>query len=439
MVRSGHNSIELTPDTQAGQGSSSRTRLSLTAVFEDMLAEDARERERMARESDQRRERWRENRALMSRSRTPDAPAPSWRAQGGSATSPLHSPQAHPSGGLAGMSAHDDARSSRSASPPHTTSPLTSPPRRSRSAGSIGYPIESSVYPQSSSLLPARPPPDVYGEPPISLIDDGGMTIEWMKPDVSVATDAPPAPRAPDAAGGRKNARKSDLDKDLSHILVLLKRVIAKTSAKQGASEHIDTSSLNELLQLVDADATWSAPTKDAADTTSQPHAVTRTQLLADTLRSDLDLSKLQADDSLYADRLNDIRQRLGSLATARVLRERQAQPSSARSGGARKPPADTQERKGATKALAAPVRWTALAAALPLLVAALGATALLCARRRADYLMTFAYHDPVYPMLYPIPRSVRAFLPGDVHYDVPFTSISDMASLAFVERFAPL
>lgn len=424
--------------SHSSSGKSSRSRPSLTAVFEGMLQEEEQERAARAREAEARREHWRESRSMLHAS-TSSSPLKSPAVRAPESSTPLSSPPVErrgerlskdpaqsslPADELASQGAPARVRTSGARV---STSPPGSPPPHVRSQH--GYPAESSVYPKRPAGRQEARETEASWAVPIPLAEEtGGATIEWLAERGKHAAESAAqsggagSERGPDEAEAKKaqaSTNRAVRDEELWRMLSLLKKVLKEQPAVD-ASRWSETS-LDSLASLV---AGTNAP-QGAGEASLTRTTMADARPLADALTQELSMDKLNADDTQYAERLSQIREQLGKLVSSRVWRDARApRPARAATVAASEAQASTERRSLPTT--------LPLGAVALVLAVLLGALTL--ARRRAEYLMTFTYHDPLNPVLYPLPRFVAAFLPSGVHYNVPFTTLSDVAALAFVE-----
>ena len=421
--------------SSSGKSSRSRSRPSLTAVFEGMLKEEEREREAQAREAEARKEHWRESRSMLHTS-TSSSPLKSPAMRVPESSTPLSSPpverrgerpskDAAPSSTAlpAGEPASQGAPARARTSGPRrmSTSPPGSPPPHVRSQH--GYPTESSVYPKRPQ--DARETEASWAVPIPLAEETGSATVEWLVERGKQAAESgragsEPRPNETEVKKARASASRAVRDEELWHMLSLLKKVLKEQPALD-ASRWSETS-LDSLANLV---AGTNAP-EGAREASLTRTTMADARPLADALTQELSMDKLNADDTQYAERLSHIREQLGQLVSSGVWRGARA-PRQAQAA-----PVAASEAKPSAKRR--PLRAALPLGAVVLVLAVLLFAALALARRRAEFLMTFTYHDPLNPVLYPLPRYVAAFLPPGVHYNVPFTTLSDVAALAFVE-----
>lgn len=413
-----------------------------------MLKEEEREREAQAREAEARKEHWRESRSMLHTS-TSSSPLKSPAVRVPESSTPLSSPPverrderltkdaaqsstAQPAGEPASSGA--PARARTSGPPRVSTSPPGSPPPHVRSQH--GYPTKSSVYPKHPQVRQDARETEASWAVPIPLAEEtGSATIDWLaERGKHAAESAPqsaragsePRPDKTEVKKARAATNRAVRDEELWRMLSLLKKVL-KEQPTLDASRWSETS-LDSLANLV---AGTNAPqgAREASltrTTMADAHPLAVARPLADALTQELSMDKLNADDTQYAERLSHIREQLGELVSSRVWRGARA-PRQAQTA-----PVAASEAKPSAKRRPLPMGLPLGAVVLVLAVLLFGALAL--ARRRAEFLMTFTYHDPLNPVLYPLPRYVAAFLPPGVHYNVPFTTLSDVAALAFVE-----
>lgn len=125
-----------------------------------------------------------------------------------------------------------------------------------------------------------------------------------------------------------------------------------------------------------------------------------------------LRLEKVSFEDAVYAQRLDNIRQRLGSLVTGMDHDVKDTRPTTTTSTSKY----NTWPR-GITQYSGSP--WLAICTAAWFISTCL--IALHCMRFRAEYLWQYSYHDGLYPTLHPLPTYVQAFLSPYVEYNAPF------------------
>ena len=184
---------------------------------------------------------------------------------------------------------------------------------------------------------------------------------------------------------------------DLWKAVQLLKLI---THGSQLADKQNGDESIRQMMHLI--------KTQNASDSMfSQKDGDT-----TDALAMDLRLEKISLDDAEYAQRLDDIRHRLGELVTKVDLSSEHA--TSADISKTSFFPSLWSQLSGSHKST---TRALFTSACIMLLALAL----LLGLRFRAEYLWQYSYHDILYPSLYPLPSYVSLFLSPDVEYGAPF------------------
>ena len=192
----------------------------------------------------------------------------------------------------------------------------------------------------------------------------------------------------------------------------------AASQTPRGPELHAVVLALREAVKHRELDARSEDDALRAALAPASMHALVHH-------RPDMELSieKLSADDAHFAERLNQIRVRLGALAGAYTApRKSAAATAAAAPETPRTPPRRmrrTRARRVSPRAFAAPLVMLALVAAL-----------MLCfhvARAAAERVRATTFYDPFHPALYPLSPLVQRLLPPDVVYDVPFASTTDL------------
>lgn len=149
----------------------------------------------------------------------------------------------------------------------------------------------------------------------------------------------------------------------------------------------------------------------EAMDATHRPGEAGQSESATNALAMELRLEKISMDDAEYAQQLDKIRGRLGSLVTR--LHESEAKP------------VDLDQNDMTSQACKVRSVFTKsrLATGMGVLFAFLLLLILVLQwlRFRASYLFEFTYHDPLYQDFYPLPSNVEAFLSPFVSYNVPF------------------
>lgn len=273
-----------------------------------------------------------------------------------------------------------------------STSPPYSPPKSIQRSNT--YPMESSIYPNFS---PARPQiqrevnisdwEQLVVEPETQSLAQDGLTIDW-KNDDTMATEQR-ATQEPQS--GRDYAiQEGELWKMVRLLKEVLKEPPAKTQAGK-ASWHQMVSSMKS--DGLDMDA--------LIETTS-----------ADSLAMDLRLEKISLDDAEYAQRLDHIRNRLGSLVTTLHSSYKEKQN-------------DTREFKKVvntyswfrlSKESAKRVFYTIF------ILLACSFMMLRWLMFQAEYLFEYSYHDLIYDDIFPVPLLVQRFLSPTIAYNTPFS-----------------
>lgn len=194
----------------------------------------------------------------------------------------------------------------------------------------------------------------------------------------------------------------------------------AASQTPRGPELHAVVLALREAVKHRELDARSEDDALRAALAPASMHALVHH-------RPDMELSieKLSADDAHFAERLNQIRVRLGALAGAYTAPRAAAKAAheAPRMPRARTPPRRTRARRVSPRALATPLVMLVLLAAL-----------MLCfrlARAAAERVRATTFYDPFHPALYPLSPLVQRLLPPDVVYDVPFASTTDLDAVA--------
>jgi len=272
-----------------------------------------------------------------------------------------------------------------------STSPPYSPPQAEQPHEMSLYPLESSIYPskhkisQDSPLKPNANIPDVD-----HIVAESELGSILTNDTVSMESKPEPSTQPPEA-------EDATVPYDLWKTVQLLKLI---THGSQLADKQNGDESIRQMMHLI--------KTQNASDSMfSQKDGDT-----TDALAMDLRLEKISLDDAEYAQRLDDIRHRLGELVTKVDLSSEHA--TSADISKTSFVPSLWSQLSGFHKST---TRALFTSACIMLLALAL----LLGLRFRAEYLWQYSYHDILYPSLYPLPSYVSLFLSPDVEYGAPF------------------
>lgn len=273
-----------------------------------------------------------------------------------------------------------------------STSPPYSPPRAKRPQHEMSmYPMESSIYPSKYAIpqvSPLKPGESLSDVDHIMAESEAGSML--TNDAVSMESKLEPSFKRPESTG-------SALPHDLRKMVQLLKQVLHEPpyADKQNGDE-----SIRQMMHLI--------KTQNGSDSVFSQRDGDATNALA----LDLRLEKISLDDAEYAQRLDDIRHRLGTLVT-------KIDTSSEDKLSTEQP-----------KTSSVPWSWTHLewsheSAALATFTSAcimfFTLALLLGLRFRAEYLWQYSYHDILYPNLYPLPPYVTLFLSPEVEYGAPF------------------
>ncbi|WFD32859.1 hypothetical protein MSPP1_003910 [Malassezia sp. CBS 17886] len=369
-------------------------RLSLTEVFERVLEEESREQTRLEIARRKRRERWSEGRISLAQGLRTRGPT--------SGSTGTESSREEPEG--RGGDA-EDARPSPEAS-----------------AADVSL-LEDHV----DSPAPWTPLAEV---PDASTVGDG-ITIEWDRlgaeenrqgaeekrqdaDEVDTVADDAKTPHPRKAAAARRDSAApsgAHQDEAVWTTLQLLKQALKQPSGE-------DT--LANIRDVLSADA--------PSDTTVHSQALVGTEALASVLQRDVSLEKISGVDAHYAERLDAIRARLGTLAPRLVDTDE---------GGSLKHDSTPETHAGAaTRRAGRPLfeRAWPLVAVVALLVG-IAAVGVRVAEHRAEYVMTYAYYDPLYAVMAPMPALVQSVLPANVLYNTPFVVGGDAQGVTASDR----
>lgn len=288
-------------------------------------------------------------------------------------------------------------RTSTRTSVSFTTSPPYSPPQEYQHGSSI-YPMESSVY-TAKQTIPRRPSYQLHA----SLSSLGHITANSKSEELvinegtnNMHSNYQSEAQAPGSPGSNEQ-EKGTVQDELQESIHQLKQALVKPAvddSKQGD----DT--IRQMLQLIKSnrisDNRLASLESDASENWSLG----------------LRLEKVSFEDAVYAQRLDNIRQRLGSLVTGMDHDVKDTRPTTTTSTSKY----NTWPR-GITQYSGSP--WLAICTAAWFILTCL--IALHCMRFRAEYLWQYSYHDGLYPILHPLPTNVQAFLSPYVEYNVPF------------------
>ena len=288
-------------------------------------------------------------------------------------------------------------RTSTRTSVSFTTSPPYSPPQEYQHGSSI-YPMESSVY-TAKQTIPRRPSYQLHA----SLSGLGHITANSKSEELvinegtnNMHSNYQSEAQAPGSPGSNEQEQGTVQD-ELQESIHQLKQALVKPAvddSKQGD----DT--IRQMLQLIKSnritDNRLASLESDASENWSLG----------------LRLEKVSFEDAVYAQRLDNIRQRLGSLVTGMDHDVKDTRPTTTTSTSKY----NTWPR-GITQYSGSP--WLAICTAAWFISTCL--IALHCMRFRAEYLWQYSYHDGLYPILHPLPTNVQAFLSPYVEYNVPF------------------
>lgn len=269
-----------------------------------------------------------------------------------------------------------------------STSPPYSPP--GLPLMSMEYPLESSAYPRrkditrSNSAEPAVRPPRSGSGRDVSEISSpepraqAGLTIHWNQDD-----------SLPSKVTETENTVHGE------DLMKMMRRLRSALKNDPSLDITVEDASLRNIRRLI-----------EARDGPSGEATLWRTPTDA----QEWQLDKISVEDGHYAQRLNDIRGRLGSLVTK--LHDAEA-------------PVNEQTPSSKLRAWSVPSAGYQDAAmmALRLAVALLCITllALHWLRLRAEYLYQSVYYDPLQPTIFPLPRYVHTFLSPWVDRNTPF------------------
>ena len=273
-----------------------------------------------------------------------------------------------------------------------STSPPYSPPQAERPHREMSlYPLESSIYPSKHKIPQGSP------LKPNASIPDVDHIVAESEVGSILTNDAVSMESKPEPDTQRSESEDATIPYDLWKMVQLLKLI---THGSQLADRQNGDESIRQMMHLI--------KTQNASDSMfSQKDGDT-----TDALAMDLRLEKISLDDAEYAQRLDDIRHRLGELVTKIDLSSEHA--------------ASTDP----SKASLVPSLWSQLCGSHISVIRTLFTSAcivvfalalLLGLRFRAEYLWQYSYHDILYPSLYPLPSYVSLFLSPDVEYGAPF------------------
>ncbi|WFD34284.1 hypothetical protein MCUN1_001121 [Malassezia cuniculi] len=157
---------------------------------------------------------------------------------------------------------------------------------------------------------------------------------------------------------------------------------------------------------------------------------------LPDLRPMDLSIERLSIDDAQFAERLNHIRERLGSLATSYMEPKDMIEHNAIEQQNV--PPADTEQHADTSKPSSRPETHTQRIHRprsrphgqginriflWPVSVFAVLLTLLYICRTVAQHAHLTTLYDPFHPALYPLSPWIEFFLPSNVIYDIPFTT----------------
>ncbi|PKI82571.1 hypothetical protein MVES_003437 [Malassezia vespertilionis] len=293
MADTDTNSASL--DDHPSSGGSNRSRLSLTEVFEKMLAEESEEMERHEQDERIRRERWIEGRLETASysNRRSRVSLPSLEAEDSEHDAPADA-------GVASIPGTPERTMDRASG---STSPQYSPPARMKRFAESNYPMESTQYPIHTATRTLRAPNHSLSLPSDDFLQPAPVLLEAQPSETSR-----PKPQAPRARDERvrgtvhvETAPQGQVrmpEPELWNLVHLMKEVLRAPDVEE--TKHADDISLSHMLHTVESELNKKLAQKDGSFMT---------------LPAELQLDQLNASDAEYAGRLNVIRQRLGKLA----------------------------------------------------------------------------------------------------------------------------
>ena len=147
----------------------------------------------------------------------------------------------------------------------------------------------------------------------------------------------------------------------------------------------------------------------------------------------DLSIEKLSIEDAQFADKLNHIRERLGSLATSYMEPKETAQDMPNVTQTNTRPAHSTRKVhahrvRQAYKAQQSSTGSHTIAICFATTIAVL--LALFVARSLAEQVRMSIFYDPFHPTLYPLSTWVQYLLPANVQFDVPFATSTALDAL---------
>lgn len=188
---------------------------------------------------------------------------------------------------------------------------------------------------------------------------------------------------------------------ELGKMVRLVKGVLEHPELDE--SRGMDDSSLTSILHLLEKDVARNASSDE----------------LAAALSMEVRLEKISMEDARYAERLNLLRERLGTLVTRRVP----APPHTSVKEETPTAPTGTAPPPHVRADLFSETIYSVLQAALVLF--SIAWIWVRVAEYYADYLMMSTFYDPMYTPFYPLPAFASSFLSSSVLYNVPFATSS--------------
>ncbi|WFD01067.1 hypothetical protein MYAM1_003828 [Malassezia yamatoensis] len=361
-----HQDVEQCPSSTA----STRSRLSLTEVYERIREEEAKEYQRKQQEHQSRKEKWREGHQAVS---------DTYRRKSAAFNKPQLSSQ-----DLSDLESID-AQDRTGADKQHAQETISS--------------VEDKLFQRIASLPENDPRPASSTERSTSPLE--------MKDAAASSTphsSTPPPTLEPGIETG------SSLQAyELKTILHVLKKTLNQHSPDLNDISS-DDASVADMLRVIQADLRGLP-----IDT---KHAVTSSKGVVDALAIGPNLENIFKEDAQYATRLDALRSRLGVLATE--LGSPKDIPHAKQSERLEKNRVNHLFGLNATIFRSPPFKWVFCITLALVLITALAVHIL---QSYADHLAMYTYLDPFYPQIYPVPELCMKLLPQNVRYNVPFTA----------------
>lgn len=279
-----------------------------------------------------------------------------------------------------------------------STSPPYSPPRaESNPTGFSAYPMESSIYPlekTASRKLKLRPS--------VSMSElDTVMSQSQQSPQLAPGQNSHIKASDHESMTAKELIpADQEMQDELWKMIQLLKQVLR--GPRPDDIRTPENESFRQMVRLIKpqhANHVFAPQDGELTDASSM----------------NLHFEKISLDDAEYAQRLDNIRQRLGLLVTG-------FQDDKNHTSVAHSPVQASWMRKGLQIIRQNASASKALSACILIILTAV--VVLRWLRFRAEYLWQYSYHDALYPTLHPLPSYVSAFLSPIVDYDTPFLAL---------------